>query len=296
MKQILCVLHNILCSVLIGSVSLAAGPVEMPNLLSVDHISQPITIQHVLVLKKFDAFVKQGVPPEALKRVLEFFLQSYGQTLMAKAITNPVPVVLANDRYIGIADYTQASTEKRFYLLDLKTGLVEKHYVSHGTRSGFNWAQSFSNVPQSNKSSLGIYITGGIYQSPSFESPAMKIYGLESTNYNAYARSIVVHQAPYASPDFINNLKVLYEKTKKPVHKPRLGRSQGCFAFDPAVAQKIINKLRGGALIYSYVKGAERQILESPQYQDVIRINPSLDVGIDTEEEVLQRIIHRPKK
>lgn len=255
-----------------------------------------LNVEHILMLKKFNHFVKQGVPPEALRRALEFFLQTYGQTMRVKADLNETSTVsVRNDRYLGIADYTQASTARRFYLLDLKTGLVEKHYVAHGASSGFNWAQAFSNEIDSRKSSLGLYLTGDIYESRAFKSPAMKVYGLEATNSNAFARDIVIHQADYASPRFIMNLKQKFEDTKDSKYTPRLGRSWGCFAFDPKVAQKIIQKLKGGALIYSYVKGAEKQILESSQYQDVIRVNPALDVGEDTEEELLQRVIE-PKK
>ncbi len=248
-----------------------------------------ISLQHILMLKKFHHFVKQGVPAEALRRAFEVFYENYGQTVAAKAVDQPVHVRFRNDRYLGIADYTQPSTNKRFYLVDLKTGIVETHYVSHGMESGKKWAQVFSNKHDSNQTSLGIFITGGIYQSRAFKGLAMKLFGLDGTNNNAYSRYIVVHQADYASPNWIKKLEAKFEETKDPKYTPRLGRSQGCFAFDPAVAQTIIQKLSGGALIYSYVKGAERKILESPDYQEVIRVNPADDVGEDTLEEILQR-------
>lgn len=257
----------------------------------------PILLNHesvaqVFMFKEFNHFIKLGVPKVALRRALGFFFQAHGTTLMAKASQDIVPVTFGNERYLGIADYTQPSTEKRFYLLDLKTGRVEKHYVSHGLNSGKNWAQFFSNESGSRKTSLGFFITGGTYQSKAFESTAMKVYGIEATNFNAYSRNIVIHQAPYASPQFIQRLKTQFEDTHDAKYSPRLGRSFGCFAFDPDVAQQIIKKLKGGALIYSYVKDAEKQLLESPEDQQVIRVNPAFDVGEDTEEELLQRVVH----
>ncbi len=263
---------------------------EMPHFqdLKPMEVQHKINHQHILILKKLDFFIKQGVPAIALRRAFEFFFQTYGKTLRVKATDQMTTLNFKNDRYLGIVDYTQPSTEKRFYLLNLKTGEVEKHYVSHGRFSGFNWAQSFSNDLDSQKSSLGIFITGEIYKSRTFQSPAMKVYGLEATNFNAFSRSIVIHQADYASPQFIENLKQKFQQTNEKKYSPRLGRSLGCFAFDPEVAQQIIQKLRGGALIYSYVKGAEKHILESAQHQNIIRIDPSLDPGEDTEEELLQ--------
>ena len=255
----------------------------------------PLSIEQAFVTKQFKVFVDQGVPAIALRKALSFYLQTYGKAVLAKANDKTVAVTLKNDRYMGIADFTLPSTEKRFYLLNMQTGEVEKHYVSHGAKSGFKWAQIFSNELNSRKTSLGLYITGNTYQSTAFESRAMKIYGIEASNFNAYARNIVIHQAHYASPQFIEDLRAQYEKTGDKKFSPRLGRSFGCFAFDPAMAQDIIEKLKGGALVYAYVKGAERQLLQTPHAQEVIRVNPALDVGVDTEEEILQRVI-KPKR
>jgi hypothetical protein len=273
------------------------GVLEVPgfelsgNPLLVD----PMDLAKSALIKKVNGFVKQGVPEEALRRALGVFLKIYGQKLSAKATRSVVEIEARNDRYIGIADYTLPSTRKRFYLLDLLTGRVEKHYVSHGKKTGFKWAQFFSNIPNSEQTSLGIFITGPTYQSKAFESTAMKIYGLEATNFNAYSRNIVIHQADYASPLFIERIRAELENSKEPKGSPRLGRSAGCFAFDPAVAQNIIEKLKNGALIYSYVKGGSKQIAVSPESQSVIRFNPALDTGVDTEEEILQRVI-QPKQ
>ncbi len=287
----------------------ASGLSEMPPYFSdLGHPQQTgqINLQHILMLKKFNDFVKQGVPPEALRRVFEVFFQKYGQTIEVKAVNSIARVPFQNDRYLGIADFNLPSSEKRFYLLDLKTGQVERHYVSHGSglrpnlipnqfvsphtgkKPGYLIPQVFSNEINSGTTSLGIFITGRVYESTSFKGNAMKLFGFEPTNYNAYARSIVVHQANYASPEWMKNMASKYEQTKKLRDRPRLGRSLGCFAFDPQHGDAIIEKLKGGALIYSYVQGAEKLILESPEYQEVVTVGANDDEGEDTPEEIQQ--------
>lgn len=286
----------ILCG-LVQAAEVTTGQLDLPSfdVPGTPILFDPMSIEQAFLTKQFNIFVKEGVPPVALRRALSFYLKAYGKSIMAKATNKVVEVTLRNDRFIGIADFTLPSTQKRFYLLDIQTGTVEKHYVSHGAKSGFKWAQIFSNEPDSKKTSLGFYITGRTYQSHAFESRALKVYGIEPSNFNAYARDIVIHQADYASPKFIEDLRAHYEKTGDKKFSPRLGRSFGCFAFDPAVAQDVIDKLSGGALIYAYVKGAERQLLKSPQTQAIIRVDPATDVGVDTEEELLQRVV-KPKK
>ena len=50
-------------------------------------------------------------------------LRSYRQTIK-------------NTRYLTIIDYSKPSNVKRMYLMDMKTGRVEKVLVSHGKNSG----------------------------------------------------------------------------------------------------------------------------------------------------------------
>jgi hypothetical protein len=140
---------------------------------------------------------------------------------------------LSNRRYVTIIDMRKHSSVKRWFLLDLKYGTVEKHLTSHGKNSDANnngYAEAFSNVNGSKKTSLGFYRTSGTYTGSNGYS--LRLDGLSSTNSNARARAIVVHPASYIN-----------EST------PRAGRSWGCPALDPKYAKKVIDRIKGGSLM-----------------------------------------------
>lgn len=285
------VLIFLISSCFCAGLSLAQIHYSPPLTWDLPETSQ-VTADHVKVLKIQDQFLKQGVPLMALRRVLEVYFYSLGQTLRLQAQPQKTHNIrFQNHRYVGIADFTPPSTERRFYLLDLEKGTVEKHFVSHGSGSGSLYAKHFSNNFDSHQTSLGLFLTGGTYQSRNFKGTAMKLYGVDATNSNAFARLIVMHPASYASESFISIRAQKFSETKDPKEAPRLGLSQGCFAFDPKVSAQIIEKLKGGALIYSYIEGAEKKILESPDFQEIRTIDPETDITTLSLEEALQREI-----
>ena len=71
-----------------------------------------------------------------------------------------------NDKELfSIIDFTKDCNSKRFYTIDLeKMKIVYYTYVAHGKKSGELTATSFSDVVESNKSSIGFYITGNTYE------------------------------------------------------------------------------------------------------------------------------------
>jgi hypothetical protein len=70
--------------------------------------------------------------------------------------------------------------------------------VAHGKNSGTLFAKNFSNKNESNKSSLGFYITGNTYRGKHGES--LKLTGMENgINDKAAQRAIVLHGANYVS-------------------------------------------------------------------------------------------------
>lgn len=140
---------------------------------------------------------------------------------------------------IGIADFNRPSREPRFHILDLRSGQVTSHYVAHGRGSDpghSGWLNYFSNVPGSEATSEGAYVTGDAYVGKYGHS--LRVTGLDPTNSNAEARAIVVHSAWYAEPEVIRQ-------------NGKLGRSEGCFATPGVSHAEIMTRLGSGRLIYA---------------------------------------------
>lgn len=194
--------------------------------------------QYIRILRHYTNFIKQGVPAPALKRSLKFYSQAIGRTLSVRTSSHQEKSLqYSNDRYLVIIDYSVPSTKKRFYLLDLKNGTVEKHYAAHGLNTGGTKAYRFSNILNSKQTSLGFYLTGALYHGKF--GPALKMYGLEPSNDRAFERYIVMHGAWYVSPEFI-------------AENGYLGRSHGCPALEMDVAAQILPRLQVGTLVYAY--------------------------------------------
>ena len=140
---------------------------------------------------------------------------------------------------MGIVDFSKASGEARFHVVDLMSGRVDSHLVAHGRgsdpdHSGF--LEKFSNDFGSHASSSGTYVTGDYYEGK--YGLSMKVRGLDWTNYNAEPRAIVIHNAWYAEPEMI-------------AQHGKLGRSEGCFAFSRKSQFEVMRKLAGGRMIYA---------------------------------------------
>ena len=61
---------------------------------------------------------------------------------------------------VTIIDFSMSSTKKRLWVIDLSTNtILFNSLVSHGMKSGGEFATSFSNSQNSNKSSLGFYVS-----------------------------------------------------------------------------------------------------------------------------------------
>ncbi len=87
------------------------------------------------------------------------------------------------------------SGRNRFFVYDLKNNkLINKGLVGHGSGSetGIQGELKFSNVKNSNCSSLGKYAIGVSYVGTF--GKAYKLYGLDKTNSNAFDRNIVLHK------------------------------------------------------------------------------------------------------
>jgi hypothetical protein len=147
--------------------------------------------------------------------------------------------LLSNTDVIGIADFSRASRDPRFYIVDLRSGFTTEHLVAHGRGSDpahSGWLAMFSNSVGSEATSNGAYLTGDNYQGKYGYS--MRLTGLDYTNDNALARAIVIHSAWYAEPSVIE------------AHG-KLGRSEGCFALPGISHAEAMTRLGSGRLLYA---------------------------------------------
>ena len=141
---------------------------------------------------------------------------------------------------IGVVDFSLPSSQPRFYIVDVATGRIEGSWlVAHGSGSdpaGTGIVQSFSNQPGSNASARGAYLTANDYYGAHGHS--QRLIGLDPSNDMALDRAIVIHGAAYVDPALI-------------AKQGRIGRSQGCFAFEQGEVAKVMDLLGEGRMIYA---------------------------------------------
>lgn len=163
--------------------------------------------------------------------------------------------MLRNTGVITIVDYSQPSSEKRLFVLDLNEGkILFQTLVAHGRNTGYIYAKDFSNAAASLKTSLGFYITANTYTGSNGYS--LKLKGCEKgINDKAMQRAIVMHGADYATENFLN-------------HNGYLGRSHGCPAVPEKMSKEIINLIKGGSCMFLYYPASKytrnSKILNSP--------------------------------
>jgi hypothetical protein len=146
---------------------------------------------------------------------------------------------VVNKNVIAICDFTQSSTKKRLYIVDLdQHKLLFNTLVAHGKNTGEEFARSFSNEPSSYKSSLGFYTTKQTYEGE--HGLSLRLEGLEKGfNDKAEERAIVLHGADYVCNNFV-------------CEQGRLGRSWGCPAVSYEEHEAIINTLKDGSCLFIY--------------------------------------------
>lgn len=146
---------------------------------------------------------------------------------------------IINKNIVSIVDFSQPSSCKRLYVIDLeKREIIFNTFVAHGKNSGQEMATAFSNVPTSNKSSLGFYVTSHTYNGKNGYS--LQLEGMEKeVNDNAMERGIVMHAADYVNEDYINS-------------QGWIGRSQGCPAVMPCMNKPIVESIKEGSCFFIY--------------------------------------------
>lgn len=147
--------------------------------------------------------------------------------------------------YLYYVDFGLGNLEPRGYVFDMEAlRVVEGPFtVAAGSGSGSDARgvpMEFSNREGSNATSLGLFVTGDTYafrgksNGTPYQSIGLRMEGV-SDKYNdaAYQRGVVIHGAPYVTPD-------------------RAGRSEGCPAMEPDRAERLLPMLAGGSLVFLF--------------------------------------------
>lgn len=144
---------------------------------------------------------------------------------------------------LTVIDYSRPSSQERLWVIDLTTHkLLYEELVAHGQGSGVATATMFSNEPETHRTSLGLFKTDDTYVGKNGYS--LRLDGLdEGINDRARERAIVMHGAPYVSEQFVRA-------------NGRLGRSWGCPAIRSDVAREMIDRVKGGGLVFAYHRDA----------------------------------------
>ncbi|OGT45464.1 MAG: hypothetical protein A3E82_03465 [Gammaproteobacteria bacterium RIFCSPHIGHO2_12_FULL_38_11] len=176
------------------------------------------------------------VKKETLRDGLSPRLLTYAVNAYRWAVKNGS---VKNTAVLTIVDFNRPSNEKRLWVIDLKNDRVLMHiHVAQGKNTGKLIAKHFSNQPGSYESSPGVYVTASVFQGEHGES--LHVMGLEKgINSNAASRAIEIHPAWYVTPSFIED-------------HGYAGRSWGCFAVNPAQADKFIGYVKGGSVLFAY--------------------------------------------
>ncbi len=207
---------------------------------------------------------EEGIPEYAIARSLLFIEDNENNAITVdhKERTQDKTEMVKRDvvvrsQFVAIVDFNKPSTEKRLHIINTGTFEHVKSYVTHGKNTGGlkpEGKNSFSNEDNSNKSAVGLYLTGPFYYGSNGKS--LNLYGLDTTNSNVSMRDIVIHKADYATDDFIKAHGML-------------GRSLGCPAVPPEIMKnEVLVKLGEGAVVYLHYNGIEPVKLPSANHNN----------------------------
>lgn len=172
-----------------------------------------------------------AIAPHANPAVIALATQALACANRSQLVRNP--------QTLSVIDYSRPSTQPRLWVFDLaQRRLLFEELVAHGRNTGDNMATRFSNAAGSLMSSIGVFVTSNTYIGHNGYS--LRLRGLEpGFNDNALDRDIVIHGASYVNSELART-------------QGRIGRSFGCPALRPTIAQALINAIRDGSLVVAY--------------------------------------------
>jgi hypothetical protein len=175
---------------------------------------------------------------------------------VARAIAISRQSIFLKKDALAVFDISQPSANKRFYLLDFKSGDASAHYAAHGRTNGPNakavkfkgFQKDLDMVPlgplkTAHSEVMDHYKTivdrydGTVY-------PNMIVVVLEGvTSYNSY----INHTPPFKWILHPNWYTTAAFRAK---NNGMLGRSNGCITVDPVENNQLVRRLEDGALVY----------------------------------------------
>jgi hypothetical protein len=225
---------------LIGLLLLAPGRLPLTT-TDAPPIAQPVSAEVAesigdrvaSALANLSNLVREQSHPDALR--LAFHAYHSFARAHPEQVRNP---------YLYFVDFGLDSRVPRGYVFDMRTlTVVEGPFtVAHGRGSGAaaDVPRSFSNVPGSLATSLGLYVAQETYSfngrqgSRSYKSIGLRLNGV-SAGFNdaARMRGVVAHGAPYVTP-------------------AQAGRSEGCPAMEEQRARRLLPLLADGGLVFHF--------------------------------------------
>jgi hypothetical protein len=203
------------------------------------------------------AAAKADNPPSGLEPILQR-AQALGAPMaaVARAIAISRQSIFLKKDALAVFDISQPSANKRFYLLDFKSGDASAHYAAHGRTNGPNakavkfkgFQKDLDMVPlgplkTAHSEVMDHYKTivdrydGTVY-------PNMIVVVLQGvTSYNSY----INHTPPFKWILHPNWYTTAAFRAK---NNGMLGRSNGCITVDPVENNQLVRRLEDGALVY----------------------------------------------
>jgi hypothetical protein len=153
-----------------------------------------------------------GIPSSRVKKALDYLYAHKSQ--------------FRNQKVMTLVKYNSPDIfHNVMYIIDLGSGKIEMHTVSQG-RGGINTHAG------KNGSELGFMRIAEPYAGK--HGGSVRIDGLEAGNRDMRGRAVVIHPASYVHEGCWS------------------GRSEGCMALSSGVASKVIQKTKGGSLLYAF--------------------------------------------
>lgn len=187
------------------------------------------------------AFAQEAAPAFPSQPATATSLTAYERRVLdiARRERDRIGSQLWRSDLIGVADYAMPSWKPRMHFANLEAGTVRSFLIAHGRGSDpqhDGWLKSFSNVPGSEATSRGAYLTCEWYKGK--YGTSIRLVGLDPDNSLALDRAIVMHSAWYVDQAMIDKWG-------------KIGRSEGCFAMNPAHFNEALWHLSGGRLLFA---------------------------------------------